>query len=122
VLGALRVHGPQSAGELVERITTARPLRPATVADRLAELHAAGLVLGASNGEARRWSAAPTPPGPLSHLRLSGPHDLRHTFATWLEDAGIPARVFDEVMGHASGRTTAHGSRIGRAYRIPAAT
>jgi len=24
------------------------------------------------------------------HLDLHGPHDLRHTFATWLEDAGIP--------------------------------
>jgi integrase len=26
----------------------------------------------------------------LAHLDLHGPHDLRHTFATWLEDAGIP--------------------------------
>jgi hypothetical protein len=26
-------------------------------------------------------------------------HDFGHTFATWLEDAGIPARVIDEVMG-----------------------
>ncbi len=33
-------------------------------------------------------------------------YDLRHTFATWLEDAGIAARVIDEVMGdEASGRT-----------------
>jgi integrase len=23
-------------------------------------------------------------------LDLRGPHDLRHTFATWLEDAAIP--------------------------------
>jgi integrase len=117
VLGALRAHGPQSAGELVDRITRTRPLRPATVAERLAELHAAGLVLAAGNGEARHWSARPIPPGPLAHLRLNGPHDLRHTFATWLEDAGIPARVIDELMGHASGRTAAHGSPIGRAYR-----
>jgi len=29
-----------------------------------------------------------------------GPHDLRHTFSTWLEDAGIPHRVIDELMGH----------------------
>ena len=28
----------------------------------------------------------------LAHLDLHGPHDLRHTFATWLEDAGIPSR------------------------------
>jgi integrase len=26
----------------------------------------------------------------LAHLDLRGPHDLRHTYATWLEDAGIP--------------------------------
>ena len=28
------------------------------------------------------------------------PRDLRHTFATWLEDGGVPARVIDELMGH----------------------
>jgi integrase len=26
----------------------------------------------------------------LGHLDLRGPHDPRHTFATWLEDAAIP--------------------------------
>ena len=36
----------------------------------------------------------------LSHLQLRGSHDFRHTFSTWLEDAGIPARVIDELMGH----------------------
>ena len=40
----------------------------------------------------------------LTGLDLHGPHDLRHTFATWLEDGGIPARVIDELMG-----TTAAG-------------
>src|SRR5215207_8158402 len=28
----------------------------------------------------------------LVHLDLHGPHDLCHTFATWLEDAGLPSR------------------------------
>jgi integrase len=44
---------------------------------------------------------------------------LRHTFATWLEDAGIPDRVIDEVMGHDnSNRARQLGaSRIGMGYR-----
>jgi len=55
----------------------------------------------------------------LAHLELRGPHDLRHTFATWLEDAGIPSRVIDELMGHSGGRRTggAGGSPMGRVYR-----
>jgi len=48
----------------------------------------------------------------LGHLDLRGPHDLRHTFATWLEDAAIPSRVIDELMGHASGRRD-HGAGKG---------
>jgi hypothetical protein len=55
----------------------------------------------------------------LSHLDLRGPHDLRHTFATWLEDAAIPSRVIGELMGHAGGRRDrgAGGSPMGRVYR-----
>jgi integrase len=55
----------------------------------------------------------------LAHLDLHGPHDLRHTFATWLEDAGIPSRVIDELMGHSVGRRGQSGvdSPMGRIYR-----
>jgi Phage integrase family len=55
----------------------------------------------------------------LAHLDLHGPHDLRHTFATWLEDAGIPSRVIDELMGHSGGRRggAGDGSPMGRIYR-----
>jgi integrase len=50
---------------------------------------------------------------------LHGAHDFRHTFATWLEDAGIPARIIDEVMGHqATGRAgQQRGSAMGAHYR-----
>jgi integrase len=55
----------------------------------------------------------------LAHLDLHGAHDLRHTFSTWLEDAGIPARVIDELMGHEPSRRSdlGSGSRIGARYR-----
>jgi integrase len=55
----------------------------------------------------------------LARLELRGPHDLRHTFATWLEDAGIPSRVIDELMGHTGGRRDrgGGGSSMGRVYR-----
>ena len=52
---------------------------------------------------------------------LRGPHDLRHTFATWLEDDGIPTRVIDELMGHAATRrpswASERGSAMGAVYR-----
>jgi hypothetical protein len=39
-------------------------------------------------------------------------------FSTWLEDAGIPARVIDELMGHqASRRGEREGSMIGTRHR-----
>jgi integrase len=54
----------------------------------------------------------------LEDLDLRGPHDLRHTFATWLEDSGVPARVIDELMGHHGGRRgDGDGSAIGLRYR-----
>jgi integrase len=54
----------------------------------------------------------------LASLNLHGPHDLRHTYATWLEDGGIPGRVIDELMGHVAGRRgEREGSLIGTRYR-----
>jgi hypothetical protein len=67
-----------------------------------------------------RWTALPVAGDPLlDAVELHGAHDLRHTYATWLEDAGIPARVIDELMGHeATGRTGLHrGSAMGTHYR-----
>jgi integrase len=65
------------------------------------------------------------PPGeearPPARPRPARPSDLRHTFATWLEDDGIPARVIDELMGHAATRRSAWAadgmSAMGAVYR-----
>ena len=55
----------------------------------------------------------------LEAVDRHGAYNFRHTFATWLEDAGIPARVIDEVMGHeATSRVgQQRGSAMGAHYR-----
>jgi integrase len=117
VLRALRAASGQTAAELTARLAAGRRgLRPGTVAAALARLAQAGHAT-TDCSDPRRWSAVAAVPGPLDHLELSGPHDLRHTFATWLEEDGIPARVIDELMGHTGGRRAEHGSAIGRIYR-----
>ncbi len=123
VLAVLRADGPATAEDLTKRLGgRGRRLKLATVQVAVRELEAAGLAI-ADGGEGARWKAQP-PPGNdmLDELELHGPHDFRHTLSTWLEEAGIPARVIDEIMGHQSGQTTRRtprdsGSRIGSRYR-----
>jgi integrase len=123
-LTSLRTAGPATTEELAARLgVTGRKLKPATVEAAVHELQAAGLAsLDGASGPAC-WQAPP-PPGNelLEELELHGPHDFRHTLSTWLEDAGIPARVIDEIMGHQSGHSSRRsqrdsGSRIGTRYR-----
>src|SRR6266542_4723954 len=123
VLAALRADGSATAEELTTRLGgRGRRLKLATVQAALRELEAAGLAI-ADGGEGARWKAQP-PLGNdiLEELELHGPHDFRHTLSTWLEEAGIPARVIVELMGHQSGQTSRRsprdsGSRIGTRYR-----
>jgi hypothetical protein len=88
----------------------------------LGELHAAGLAAVDDHDHelTGRWVALPVPADPLLEaVDLHGAHDFRHTFATWLEDAGILARVSDELMGHQASSRGGHlrGSAIGAHYR-----
>jgi hypothetical protein len=120
VLKALRAGGPQTTDQLTAALAgRGRAVRPATVQAALGELAAAGLVADVGEDAERRWRALPTARDPLlAAVDLRGAHDLRHTFATWLEDAGIPARVIDELMGHQAGRRGERdGSMIGTRYR-----
>lgn len=110
----------QTAEQLADALAAhGRRLRPSTVTTALARLEAAELAARISDDVVPlRWAAVePKAREPaLASLELHGPHDLRHTFATWLEDAGIPSRVIDELMGHASGQRR-DGSSTGPRYR-----
>jgi hypothetical protein len=121
VLQALQDAGPgQTSDQLRSRLSGRRPTL-GIVHDALWQLETAGLATraDAANSQPPRWSPTDPPHDhTLDHLNLRGPHDLRHTFSTWLEDAGIPARVIDELMGHAGGvRGGREGSAIGLRYR-----
>jgi integrase len=124
VLRALREAGPGQTSEAIRGRLPGRRPTLGTIHDALWQLETAGLVTGhAHDGEPPRWSVVQPPQDhALNNLKLRGPHDLRHTFSTWLEDAGIPARMIDELMGHAGGRPGGgrhdeRGSVVGLRYR-----
>jgi integrase len=48
------------------------------------------------------------------------PHDLRHTFASWLEGADVSSRVQEEIMGHVSQRMNGRYAHIADAKLIAA--
>jgi integrase len=47
-------------------------------------------------------------------------HDLRHTCATWLLMAGVPAEVRDEILGHGSSETGRRYAHVPRPLPVAA--
>ena len=94
ILRALGEHGPQTLAQLQQNFTApGAKLRPATIQAALRELQSAGLVTAVDDDSTAQWTAVkPAQVRRFDDLDLHGPHDLRHTYATWLEDAGIPGR------------------------------
>lgn len=76
-----------------------------------------GLVVPAPEGGAfdghnfgqREWATAVQLSG-LDHVRL---HDLRHTYASWLVQAGVSLQEVQRLLGHASILTTQRYSHLG---------
>jgi integrase len=121
ILRALREHGPHTLAQLQQGFTApGAKLRPATIQSALRELRSAGVVTAVGKDGTARWTAVKAAQvRRFDDLDLHGPHDLRHTYATWLEDAGIPGRVIDELMGHDNTHRARQDrvSRIGMGYR-----
>jgi integrase len=120
VLRALREAGPDQTSDAIRSRLPGRRPTLGTIHDALWQLETAGLAARHDTDHGQpRWSATDPPRDhALDDLNLRGPHDLRHTYSTWLEDAGIPSRVIDEFMGHAGGHRDGRGSSaIGLRYR-----
>lgn len=68
-----------------------------------------GRPLDYANLRNREWVPALDLAG-IGHTRL---HDLRHSFASWLAQDGVPLHVIREMLGHGSVTTTERYSHIG---------
>ena len=54
------------------------------------------------------WDAARDATG-LRHVRF---HDLRHTYASWLVQAGVPLHTVGTLLGHSSPAMTARYAHL----------
>lgn len=78
------------------------PHRVGTCRSALVLLSETGAPLRTSNFDSRVFKPALEHAG-VGHARL---YDLRHTYASWLLQAGIPLAVVGQLLGHKSSQTT----------------
>lgn len=67
-----------------------------------------GTPLRNSNWSYRVWTPAVEHSG-IGHVRI---HDLRHTYASWLLQAGVPLAEVGRLLGHVSTQTTARYAHL----------
>ena len=99
----LRLTKADVSGEFIEldRSGKTRRLQHVPIHPRIAEI-AAKLPLSIGDNELRRqWEAARAATG--INCRW---HDLRHTCASWLVQAGVPLHTVAEILGHTSTAVT----------------
>lgn len=96
---------------VMDNIPIPAPVRPCTVPHRDGECKS-GLVFPAREGGARddrnfsrRVLSPALDSAGLKHLGATL-HDLRHTYASWLIQGGIPLERISELLGHGSLATT----------------
>lgn len=65
-------------------------------------LHRPGAMINIDNWRKRVWAPALRDSG-IGHAR---PHDLRHTYASWLIQSGVSLEEVARLLGHASASTT----------------
>ncbi|MCU1053302.1 site-specific integrase [Stenotrophomonas maltophilia] len=82
----------------LDRTSKTRTLQLVPLHPKVAGI-AARLPLGASDDQVRDSWAKAREACSLQHVRW---HDLRHTCASWLVQAGVPLHTVSEVLGHSS--------------------
>jgi site-specific recombinase XerD len=92
------------------RVVPVPPHLAAPMREHLSPLAPDGVVFPAPGGGAwddRNWSRRVFDPAvAAAGVPRGTPHDMRHTAASWLVQAGVDLYVVQQMLGHESFRTT----------------